>query len=298
MHGVAIVGAVIAGCSALEAVVWSRDRARRAILIAAACILAWIRDTTGLALLAARCAGRRYGARSPDSSVTDRRSSSRNCLSGSRCSSWSSCSCERRPLYNHTIARHARAGRDRFGLCGFTPDVVAQRSSLFPGGRAGPFADAAARGEASSSQSPHHSRRPLSIGLAAVVAAACVWVAWWGGGMRLGWKPMSAPAIEAVRSCQGPLFNGFADGGVIACVRARASHLRRQPRCGSVPLPLLLRGREADLSGNYRLLFEDFEIGCAAVAAGSPIARQLAADGIFRQQYADDQWVVFARATR
>src|SRR5262249_25970205 len=40
MHAVAIVGAVIAGCSALEAVIWSRARARRAILIAVACVLA------------------------------------------------------------------------------------------------------------------------------------------------------------------------------------------------------------------------------------------------------------------
>ena len=47
MHGVAIVGAVIAGCSALEAVAWSRDRARRAILIAAACILASIATPQG-----------------------------------------------------------------------------------------------------------------------------------------------------------------------------------------------------------------------------------------------------------
>ena len=136
------------------------------------------------------------------------------------------------------------------------------------------------------------------LGLFTIVAATGVAVAWRRGGVLLGWKPMSGSAVEAVRSCQGPLFNGFTDGGVIALVRPRASHLRRQPRCGSVPIQLLLRSREADLSGNYRQLFQDFDIGCAAVAAASPIARQLAADGIFRQQYADDQWVVFARTTR
>ena len=92
---------------------------------------------------------------------------------------------------------------------------------------------------------------------------------------------MSASAIEAVRRCQGPLFNGFADGGVIAWFVPERRIFVDSRGVEAYPIQLLLRSREADLSGHYRQLFEDFEIGCAAVAAGSPIARQLAADGYF-----------------
>src|SRR5262249_24820766 len=39
--------------------------------------------------------------------------------------------------------------------------------------------------------------------------------AWRERGAHLGWVPISSSAIQAIRQCDGPLFNGFADGGVL-----------------------------------------------------------------------------------
>jgi hypothetical protein len=296
MHGVAIVGAVIAGCSALEAVVWSRHRARRAILIALACVLAPIATPLGW----------HYWPRVVqvvrtvrDLQIQEYRSSFEllqlpfwmTLVALLIAVAWKA------PL----ISKQTRATRlllltaSVFAIAGamsvrnvplFFMVGVPALSRLLPA--------------PAKQQTPRPA--PLGavvlLGLTTVVAAAAVAVAWRDGGARLGWRPISSSAVEAVRKCTGPMFNGFVDGGILAWFVPDRRIFVDSRGVEAYSLQLLWRSREADLSGDYQQLFEDFAIACAAVAANSPIARRLHTDGNFQQQYADDQWAVFTRVTR
>src|SRR5262249_21515719 len=292
MHAVAIVGAVIAGCSALEAVIWSRARARRAILIAAACVLAAMATPQGWhnwprVVQVVRTV---------------------------------------RALHIHEYRSAFEIAQLPFWLTLLALVLVVARKLPEAAERpretrlllvlAGVFAIAGARAvrnvplfsmvgvPALSRLLPLPARRrtpkpapaaAVLAGLMALIAAAGVAVAWTGGGARLGWKPMSASAIVAVRECDGSLFNGFADGGIVAWFVPERRIFVDSRGVEAYPIQLLLRSRETDLSGEYRQVFADFHIGCAAVAANSPVVTRLREDPRFRQHYADDQWAVFAR---
>lgn len=293
MHGVAIVGTVIAGCSALEAIVWSRHRARRAILIAAGCALASIATPQGW----------HYWPRTLQVVRTVRALQIHEHRSSFEISEL--------PFWITLLALLILVVRKAPSIASETRDtrVLVLTALVF-----------AIAGALSVRNTPlffmlgvpalsrllplpatQRTTKPaplatvVFVGLMTIVGAAGVAVAWREGGARLGWTPMSASVIAAVRQCQGRLFNGFADGGILAWFVPERRVFVDSRGVEAYPIQLLLRSREADLSGQYQQLFQEFDIGCAAVAADSPVARQLRADGILRQQYADDQWAVFAR---
>jgi hypothetical protein len=125
------------------------------------------------------------------------------------------------------------------------------------------------------------------------VVTGVVTYAWRDRGAHLGWVPISSSAIEAIRQCKGPLFNGFADGGTLTWFVPDRPVFIDSRGIEAYPLNLLQRSRNADLSGDYDRLFKEFHIHCVAVAKGSIMAMRLAADPLMREQYSDPQWAVF-----
>jgi hypothetical protein len=138
----------------------------------------------------------------------------------------------------------------------------------------------------------------VPIGIAACASLVGVLVvvgSWRDGRAPRGWQPLSAGAIEAVRRCPDPLFNQMEDGGPLMWfVPERRVFV--DSRMEAYPLSLLRQSREVDLGGEYRPLFSDYRIACAVVTTGSMLAQRLASDGSFEAIYSDASRTVFARA--
>jgi hypothetical protein len=149
-------------------------------------------------------------------------------------------------------------------------------------------------------ETTRHHRRPVGpfayvmIALALVVAVLGVWTRWQGGGERLGWRPLSASLIEAVRKCPDRLFNRLEDGGYLMW-ELPSRPVFVDSRLHAYPLDLLKQSREADLNGEYANVFREYGIRCAVVATDSPLAHRLDHDHVMARTYADDQRIVFER---
>ena len=134
--------------------------------------------------------------------------------------------------------------------------------------------------------------------VAVVVAAITttgVGYAWRDRGAHLGWVPMSRTAVGAIQGCDGPLFNGFADGGVLTwLVSQRKVFIDSRGVRGLSRRPCTT-SRKADLRGKYDELFRQFGIGCAVVDAQSPMAHALLLDWRMQEVYADARWRIFRR---
>jgi hypothetical protein len=148
-------------------------------------------------------------------------------------------------------------------------------------------------------------RAPAPVGavgvamiLAALVAgAAAVLAQWRGGGARLGWRPMSAATIEAIRRCPDPLFNEMKDGGFLMwALPDRRVFI--DSRMEAYPPELLRRSREVDLGGDHSGVFRDYRIGCAITTSHSRLQRRLARDPAMAFVHSDTQHTVFARSAQ
>jgi hypothetical protein len=132
------------------------------------------------------------------------------------------------------------------------------------------------------------------IAAAVLVAVLCVRARWQQGGERLGWRPLSASLIEAVRRCPDQLFNHLEDGGYLMwALPSRPIFV--DSRMNAYPVHLLKQSREADLRGVYADVFREYGIGCAVVRTDSPLARRLELDGAMARTYSDRQRTVFER---
>jgi len=131
--------------------------------------------------------------------------------------------------------------------------------------------------------------------VALLVGAAVVALKWRDAGAQLGWQPMSAATIEAVRECPDPIFNQMEDGGFLMW----ALPDRRvfvDSRMEAYPLELLRRSREVDLGGDHTDLFRDYRIACAITPTDSPLRERLARDRSMTIIHSDAQRTVFARS--
>jgi hypothetical protein len=131
--------------------------------------------------------------------------------------------------------------------------------------------------------------------VAMLIVALGVRARWDEHGEHLGWQPLSASLIEAVRKCPDRLFNHLEDGGPLLWALP-SRHVFIDSRMNAYPLTLLMRSRDADLLGEYADLFRDYGIRCAVVATDSPLARRLELDDAMRRTYSDRQRTVFARS--
>jgi hypothetical protein len=136
----------------------------------------------------------------------------------------------------------------------------------------------------------------VMVVMALVVAALAVGTRWRDGGVQLGWRPLSASIIAAVDRCPNPMFNHLEDGGYLMwALPFRPVFV--DSRMNAYSLEFLQRSREADLRGDYAGLFSDYAIRCAVVMTNSPLQRRLARDPSMTATYADNQRVIFTRAT-
>jgi hypothetical protein len=141
---------------------------------------------------------------------------------------------------------------------------------------------------------PFDRTKIVLLGAAVVAAAVLVVFRWRDGGARLGWKPITPAAMAAIRNCPGPLFNAFEGGGVLTWF------VPEQPvfvdgRVEAYPKELLRRAAKASLSADYKDLFIEYNIRCAAVTTGSRLAQALRTDEKMRLTFMDNQWSVFVR---
>lgn len=131
----------------------------------------------------------------------------------------------------------------------------------------------------------------------AVVAAVIVTLAWIRPPSQLGWRPIGSPAIEAIRGCDGPVYNTYGQGGeLIWFVSEKKVFIdnRQDP----YPPALLRANRKLEFDGMYESVFREYGIRCAILPPSSPIVQRLRADAAWSQLYADNSWMVFRRVLR
>jgi len=120
-------------------------------------------------------------------------------------------------------------------------------------------------------------------------------MAWARPPARLGWQPISATAIAAIRSCGGPLYNTYGDGGILIWFVPDVPVFidnRQDP----YPKDFLHANKAVEMTGAFEGLFNRYAITCAAVALDSKVGQQLRAAQAWRLSLADDRWAVFRRS--
>jgi hypothetical protein len=145
---------------------------------------------------------------------------------------------------------------------------------------------------APASSSPDHPGINAAIvGVAAVSAALAIGIAWARPAEQLGWRPLPEGVLTAIRSCRGPLYNHYNEGGYLVWFLPERKVFvdnRQDP----FPLPFLLEhlrvesGREPPWP-----LFERWGIRCSFLDASSPTTAALTQAG-WRSAYRDDRWAV------
>jgi hypothetical protein len=140
-------------------------------------------------------------------------------------------------------------------------------------------------------ETPDHPRvnTTLAGGFAALMAAG-VALAWSVPLERLGWHPLPPEVIAAVRSCSGPLYNRYNEGGfLIWFVPERRVFI--DSRQDPYPLPFLLEDGRVETGEPYRPLFDRFGVRCALLPVKAPLFAKLKADG-WRPLHEDPKWSV------
>ncbi len=145
--------------------------------------------------------------------------------------------------------------------------------------------------ESASLLSPTQSRTHGAI-LAGVtgVAVVIVAMAWSGPLPRLQWEPVSPEALAAVQSCEGPLYNSYDDGGYLVWFLPERK-VFLDSRQDPYPVELIQQDIRAQYEGEYRAMFETYDIRCAFVRTSVPLDQHLQQDG-WRPRYRDSQWTV------
>jgi hypothetical protein len=309
LHAVAIVGVLIAACAAAESVLWSRAHVRRSLLILAGCVAAPLLTPLGwhywprvfqVVRLARALEIHEY----------------RSALELAKLPFWvvvaafAAILLRQRGQFLASAANVANVDRKTrilvliaalFAVAGalsvrnipmFILAGVPAMSRLLCASKT---ASAASTPRRVKPPKPAPAAAAIFVTVVFAVAAIGVAYAWRERGAHLGWAPISTPAIESIRRCDGPLFNGFADGGILTWWVPERRVFVDSRGVEAYPLALLLRSRDADLFGDYDRLFKEFAINCAVVEHGSIMAQRLSADRSMREQYSDPQWVVFTR---
>jgi hypothetical protein len=145
----------------------------------------------------------------------------------------------------------------------------------------------------SAPESTPTTKRPAHVIVLALVAAgelAGLVFLWTRAPEKLGWRPISAGALAAVRTCPGEIYNHFNDGGFLlwfAPDRRVFVDAREDP----YPLPLLMEHLAIERGAPYQPLFDRYGIRCAFLPADDRLVPRLRADG-WRDDYTDAQWAV------
>ncbi len=144
---------------------------------------------------------------------------------------------------------------------------------------------------------PDDSRRTASGTLAVAAAAALALVvvvrAWTAPWSSLGWEPVPAAVVDAIRACPGPLYNTYGDGGpIIWFVPGQPVFI--DSRQDQFPPGLVQQATAIENGADPGPLLERYGIQCAALPLTSPTLTTLKERG-WRVTYADTSWAVASR---
>ena len=135
---------------------------------------------------------------------------------------------------------------------------------------------------------------PPWLGLAAAAAAAItVALAWSAPWPMLHWRPIAPAAASAIRACRPPLYNRYFDGGPLIWF-VPEQRVFVDSRQDPFPVSLVQRATRVEATGDYRELFAEWHINCAALPPSSPTAGNLERAG-WPVRFHDDQWIVLER---
>jgi len=140
-------------------------------------------------------------------------------------------------------------------------------------------------------ETPDHPRVNLAllVGIS-VLEAAGVLFAWHVSYEGLGWQPISAGALAAVRACPEQVFGRYNDGGPLLWFvpeRRVFSDTRQDP----YPLAITRETSSIEHGGPYREAFARYGVRCAILPVKSQAVARLGGDG-WLTRFRDDEWTV------
>ena len=124
----------------------------------------------------------------------------------------------------------------------------------------------------------------------ALLGVAAVGVAWAASLPLLGWRPLSAGVVAAVRGCPGPIYNRYNEGGYLIWF-APATPVFIDSRQDPYPVDFVLDAVGNEARGSYREMFARYGVRCALLPLTSPTLRRLREDG-WRARFTDERWAV------
>jgi hypothetical protein len=141
-------------------------------------------------------------------------------------------------------------------------------------------------------QAVEHPRLNLALLVGLVLAGmGAVAFAWTTRLPMLGWQPLGADLIAAVRACPDSLYNHYNEGGYLVWfVPERKVFIDSRQDPYSLPF-LLEHGRVESGKAPYEPLFARWNIRCAFLRVESPTVKRLVVAG-WGQRFRDDKWVV------
>jgi hypothetical protein len=293
VHAVVVLGLIVVGVMMFESLVWSRAKLARDAMVLGCCLLAPMVSPLGWhywpRIISAVAVSRELALHEyrPPFELID-------------LPFWLMVAaiCVATFLRRHSLNALSRSDRILLLSCGALAlaSLGAARNITF-------FSLAAAPALATLIPHRHRASRrrraapwPSYAMVAAAIAGAALAVDWrWhNGGAQLGWQPLSAGALEAVRGCRDPIFNPMEAGGPLMWSLPER-RIFVDSRIDAYPKDLLARSRQADVFGDYQGLFHDFNFECALVKTPSAMHDHLLADSSMQLAYTDPDYTVFVR---
>ena len=212
-HGVVLLGVVIACVNVLDALIWSRRRFARALVVAGLCVAAPMATPLGWhywpRVAQTVSEARLLGFQEYRSAFAD----------ASGLPFWLMFGL----LVSSAIVRiRSLADWDRSERLLVLTALVLGAASIVSIRNAPFFALLAAPAISRLIHLPHrHRRQALArsgyaiTAIAIVIAYVVVGFSWRDGGAHLGWRPIPPAAISAIRNCSGPIYNELPIGGTL-----------------------------------------------------------------------------------
>jgi hypothetical protein len=131
----------------------------------------------------------------------------------------------------------------------------------------------------------------VTLGTLAVILVALMWR--WPP-PSLHWRPVSARAARAIADCGAPLYNTYVRGGEIIWFVPRQK-VFLDNRQDPYPPALLAAARKLEYDGDFRPLFDRYDIRCAAVPPESIVGRAIRSSPDWVAAFEDRQWLVLTK---
>jgi hypothetical protein len=132
----------------------------------------------------------------------------------------------------------------------------------------------------------------LLMGCAAAAIIAIL-QAWRSPSPRLRWNPVPSGMIESLSACKGRLYNRYDEGGYLTWFM-KDRKIFMDGRQDPFPEELVLEQLRVERTGDYRTLFERYDISCALTPVDSLLGTSLSRDG-WTAREAGAGWVVYGR---